>query len=677
MRDKKKQLEQGLSGGPKDIRAYQGLEDAVFDALNDQVVNDDSLNIMEIRADITQPRRIIPREIRGSWNGMPDGVPALLDRWAHEAGVSASVVEKMLAGSQSVHSVSGVDPVLDEFAKLIDLASQIFDVGLQQRIGVSSVGDGYQIIFGERRWMAFHALAHWVSEEWHQIPAKVASVSPWELAKIQAAENFQRVELNAIEKARQFAKLLIVSRADTTDVPYDAWNTLVVEGGCDRPYYAQVADGNIHPIPYGMGSQFEQALGISTGQMRNYRSILRPTGEYEVDNWFWDVADKYDWSEKFQREIVQHIGISWIHQARDKHISDEWGIDAVGRSFREKIAQGKAIKKSRSDAEKRHPGDASPEESNSPAPSGHSFGGEYVGEVTPSLEQEHVSQLPPNPAKSPVMDSQKRYELTEKYLNKRVVLRGGKSGTVINVETMGLRVRLEDGAKPIISESAIVEILGTTPPQPYRLSRAQLEALTVRYAGYYVRLSGNRAGEVLDVKDDGRIRIKVDGQPASSLHDEAEIEAVINETAYLEFIGRITPPQPSPNSGQESDKQDDYEVPEYLDGASDKGLSSKGYVEADSLLDMQSGDVSTVLFAMYSLAQKVKADDARNVAGTLTTYSMDDVEMMAEQMTADEVEALLQGHNHAMALFFEGCMRSVEEYTRWMQEQVADCRELE
>lgn len=280
-----------------------------------------SLPIMQIEADVTQPRRIVPREVRGAWDGSPEGVPDMLDEW-HDAVmdyVDDLPIEKILNGKmppfgneKNPYGSTGA-VVVDEFLKLLDLAAQIKDVGLQQPIGVIALPKNhYRIIFGERRWMAFHVLAHWVDDKWSQIPSKVAELSAFDVAKIQAAENMQRVELNAIERARQFAKLVIEARRDNPETPYDKWNALVVPGGCDRPYWSMVHDGNIHPIPYGMGPIFEQTLGISTGQMRQYRALLQMFDDWDVDNALWDMGDEFNWAEQFMREIREFIDLDTV-----------------------------------------------------------------------------------------------------------------------------------------------------------------------------------------------------------------------------------------------------------------------------------------------------------------------------------------------------------------------------
>jgi ParB family transcriptional regulator, chromosome partitioning protein len=83
-----------------------------------------------------------------------------------------------------------------------ELADSISKVGLLQPIIVRPLGEGYQIIAGERRWRA----ARQVGLE--RVPVRVLSKSETESLEIALIENLQRRDLNAIEEARGYRKLL-------------------------------------------------------------------------------------------------------------------------------------------------------------------------------------------------------------------------------------------------------------------------------------------------------------------------------------------------------------------------------------------------------------------------------------------------------------------------------------
>jgi ParB family chromosome partitioning protein len=85
---------------------------------------------------------------------------------------------------------------------IAELADSISKVGLLQPIIVRPLGEGYQIIAGERRWRA----ARQVGLE--RVPVRVLSKSETESLEIALIENLQRQDLNSIEEARGYRKLL-------------------------------------------------------------------------------------------------------------------------------------------------------------------------------------------------------------------------------------------------------------------------------------------------------------------------------------------------------------------------------------------------------------------------------------------------------------------------------------
>lgn len=90
---------------------------------------------------------------------------------------------------------------IDETA-LGELADSIKKVGLLQPIIVRALGEGYQIIAGERRWRACRLAGL------EKAPVRILSTSETESLEIALIENLQREDLNAIEEARGYRKLL-------------------------------------------------------------------------------------------------------------------------------------------------------------------------------------------------------------------------------------------------------------------------------------------------------------------------------------------------------------------------------------------------------------------------------------------------------------------------------------
>lgn len=85
---------------------------------------------------------------------------------------------------------------------LDELARSIRSNGIVQPIVVRKFGSRYQIVAGERRWRASQRA------ELRRIPAVVKEVSDEKLLELALIENIQRQELNPMEEARAYRKLI-------------------------------------------------------------------------------------------------------------------------------------------------------------------------------------------------------------------------------------------------------------------------------------------------------------------------------------------------------------------------------------------------------------------------------------------------------------------------------------
>lgn len=85
---------------------------------------------------------------------------------------------------------------------LEELAKSIAARGLIQPIVVRPYGHNYQIVAGERRWRAAQRA------RLHEVPVIVRDLSDDETMEIALVENIQRQDLNAIEEAEAYSKLI-------------------------------------------------------------------------------------------------------------------------------------------------------------------------------------------------------------------------------------------------------------------------------------------------------------------------------------------------------------------------------------------------------------------------------------------------------------------------------------
>jgi ParB family chromosome partitioning protein len=138
------------------------------------------------------------------------GLSSLLGEVAQEAPVAGG--QQGVAGgprsSVQMMPVSSIEPHLDQprrhfdEEKLAELADSIRARGLIQPIVVRPHGHRFQIVAGERRWRAAQRA------QLHEVPVIVREFSDGETLEVALLENIQRADLNAIEEAEAYRKLM-------------------------------------------------------------------------------------------------------------------------------------------------------------------------------------------------------------------------------------------------------------------------------------------------------------------------------------------------------------------------------------------------------------------------------------------------------------------------------------
>jgi hypothetical protein len=289
------------------------------------------IDIFTIFPDMTQPRRVIPSEVRHVWTGDPAEITTLFEAWfaaiTRERYVRLGAVPEAerqarsffdlgaylegtylggASGEEDEDEVSGpVGPLESGFRQIVDLAATIRRDGLINPITVAHAGVNYRLETGERRWLAYHLLYAYFDgaegrpderSQWHRIPAfLVDRASVWRMAH----ENNVRDNLNAIGKARQFA-LLLMNIYEQRGISFAAYNELVEPGACDRAFYAQVADGGHFPMPRGNTERLLNAMGFtSKSQLREHRSLLT------LPDPVWQWADDLGWAQYRIRKMQE------------------------------------------------------------------------------------------------------------------------------------------------------------------------------------------------------------------------------------------------------------------------------------------------------------------------------------------------------------------------------------
>lgn len=138
-------------------------------------------------------------------HGLGRGLSALLGETAHEESTHAPV--RTGSSVQSIE-IALIHPHPEQprrhfdDAALKELADSIAKRGVVQPIIVRPQGSTYQIVAGERRWRAAQRA------QLHRIPAIVRDFDEAETLEIALVENIQREDLNPIEEADAYRKLI-------------------------------------------------------------------------------------------------------------------------------------------------------------------------------------------------------------------------------------------------------------------------------------------------------------------------------------------------------------------------------------------------------------------------------------------------------------------------------------
>lgn len=142
---------------------------------------------------------------RGLGKGLDALIPVSSDVKNNKRANSSSEKEK---GPETLVKITMVEPNRDQPRKTFDeeslneLAESIKQFGLLQPILVQDRKDYYEIIAGERRWRAAKIAGL------KEVPVIIKNLTEQEIVEISLIENIQRENLNPIEEALAYKKLL-------------------------------------------------------------------------------------------------------------------------------------------------------------------------------------------------------------------------------------------------------------------------------------------------------------------------------------------------------------------------------------------------------------------------------------------------------------------------------------
>lgn len=125
-----------------------------------------------------------------------------------ENGETVKEVVKEVVKNEMLVKINKVEPNKEQPRKdfnedaLIELADSIKQYGIIQPLIVKEKGDYYQIVAGERRWRAAKMAGM------KEVPVIVKEYTEQEIAEISLIENLQREDLNPIEEAVAYKRLM-------------------------------------------------------------------------------------------------------------------------------------------------------------------------------------------------------------------------------------------------------------------------------------------------------------------------------------------------------------------------------------------------------------------------------------------------------------------------------------
>lgn len=218
---------------------------------------------------------------------------------------------------------------------LTDLVESIREQGILEPIVVARTPAGYQIIAGERRWRASKVLGL------TKVPVVVKETTPQGMLEMSIVENVQREDLNPIERALAYRRLIDEFGLGTTEVAKRVGksvptvsNTIRLLSLPDAIKDALVAgvitEGHVRPL---------LSLGEHKLMLDVFKTILR-------DNYTVRQTEEYARKVKGEvqeKEPTHNKEILYIpEQDQMAKAIQEWLIDEVVKKVKVKIAQSRS-----------------------------------------------------------------------------------------------------------------------------------------------------------------------------------------------------------------------------------------------------------------------------------------------------------------------------------------------
>ncbi|MFH1840777.1 MAG: ParB/RepB/Spo0J family partition protein [Candidatus Shapirobacteria bacterium] len=219
---------------------------------------------------------------------------------------------------------------------LTDLVESIRSHGILEPLVVAKTPAGYQIIAGERRWRAAKALGL------PTVPVIIKETTPQGMLEMALVENVQREDLNPIDRAQAFLRLLEEFRLTNQQIsqrigksPSYISNTLRLLSLPDA-----IKDGLLSGLIAEGHGRALASIGDTRMMVEGYKMILRENGSVRR-------------AEEIARRVKKKMGTSDHTLPNVQYISDE--IDKMRDEIWEEVGgrEKSVVKLTRSRAETR------------------------------------------------------------------------------------------------------------------------------------------------------------------------------------------------------------------------------------------------------------------------------------------------------------------------------------
>lgn len=193
---------------------------------------------------------------------------------------------------------------------LVDLVDSIKEHGILEPLVVAKTPAGYQIIAGERRWRAakLAGLSH--------VPALIRETSPKGMLEMALVENVQRVDLNPLDRAKGFERLINEFGLTTSEIAVRIGKSVAYVSNSIRLLSLPDAlkDGLLSGLIAEGHARALAAIDDSSLMVEAYKIILRESGS---------VRRAEELARRMKAKSNQNMNKAGIRQDQLRVVSEE------------------------------------------------------------------------------------------------------------------------------------------------------------------------------------------------------------------------------------------------------------------------------------------------------------------------------------------------------------------